>query len=142
MRLAELSGSHVEGSLHVAEPAIYDVLAHAADGHVRPTLELQPHNTLLVRYGMLHAHATLPAAVSLSESPQLTLVLKSVMVAFALKAVLHRPYVHIHGRHVTIDLAAIPELESWRELWKFVHHLRFETAPGTLRMQFAVSVKG
>ena len=140
MRPAELTGTRVEGTLQIAEQAINDVLAHATTGHMRPVLELQPDNTVLVRYGMLHAHATLPAAMAPGESPQLTLVLKSLMVAVALRAVVHRPYIHLHGRHLTIDVAGIPGLESWREWWRHVHHVSVETAPRTLRVQFAVSV--
>jgi hypothetical protein len=140
MRLDQLAGTRVEGVLQIAEAALNDLLGHVRTGHTVPTLELEPENSILIRYGVLHAHASLPASVTPSRSPHVTLVLRSLLVAIALRAVVHRRYIHVHGRHLTIDLAAVPGLESWREWWAHVHHVGVQTTRHTLQLQFAVAI--
>jgi hypothetical protein len=58
----------------------------------------------------------------------------------ALRAAVHQPYIHVHGRQLTIDLAAIPALQQWRALWRHLERAEFETAPGVLRIRFSVRV--
>jgi hypothetical protein len=140
MRLAQLTGSHAQGTLQLAESAINELLRLSASGAHKPTLTLLPRNRLLLRVGLFHAHAELPASMQTGPSPQLTLALASIVVAWGLKAVVKQPFVHFHGRHLTIDLAAIPGLHAWREVWRHIHQVTFETVPGALRIQFAVAV--
>jgi hypothetical protein len=95
---------------------------------------------VLVRYGVVHARAELPAAIEAGPSPRLTLRLASVLVAMGLKAVVRQPYIHIHGRFLTIALADVPALHPWRDGWRHVKQIRFATAPGALRVGVAVAI--
>ena len=141
MRPALLGGSRSEGTLQVAESAINDVVALMDPTATRhPTVELLPHNMLMVRYGLFHARAGLPRRMETGESPRLTLTLASALVAFGLRAVVHAPFIEIHGREVTIHPAQVPALSAWRDLWKYLQQLTFETARGSLRIGFAVSI--
>ena len=131
-RLPGLTGSRVQATLQIAERAINDVLALIVGASTHPVVELLPERTVLVRYGLLHARAELPP--SLTSDARLSLHLASLLVAMALKALVRQPFVHVHGRHLTIDLAAIPALHPWRDLWRHIDQLTFETVPGALRV--------
>jgi hypothetical protein len=139
-RVAQLSGTHAAGTLQIAQSAMNDALAAIGAGRTPPAIEMQPANTMLVRFGMLHAHATLPPRLEAGASPRLTLRLRSLLVAMALRAAVHQPFIHIHGRQLTIELSAIPAFQEWRELWKFLELAEFETVPGALRIRFSVRV--
>jgi hypothetical protein len=142
MRPAQLIGSRAQGTLQIAEGAINDLLQLAAGQSQAPLIALRPHNTVLVRYGLLHAHAELPAALEPGESPRITLTLASLVVAWSLRAALRQPFLRFHGRQLTIELAKIPALGGWRDLWKYLHQLTFDTAPGTLRVGFVLAIGG
>jgi hypothetical protein len=140
MRPAQLAGSHVKGTVQVTETAINDIV-HVFAGESGPAIELLPHNGLMLRYGMFHARAELPSHLGQDTLPRVTLVLASVLVAWGLKAFVHQPFLHVHGRHLTVDLAAMPALDAWRDLWRHLHQLTFETAPGALRVGFVIEVE-
>jgi hypothetical protein len=139
MRLAQLRGSHFEGTIQIAEIGINDAL-NGKSTSKRLTVEMLPGNHIAVRYGVFHARAALPAAIAPSDAPHLTLALASMVVAYGLKAMWRQPFVHVHGRRVTIDLAAVPALAAWRDIWRHVRRMTFETAPGALRVGVAVMV--
>lgn len=139
MRLAQLKGSHAAGTLQIAATAINDVLRLLSPGASAPTLELLPHNAVMVRYGMFHARAELPAVAD-AELPRVTLTLASLLVAWGLKALVRQPFLHVHGRHLTIDLSAIPAFSGWRDLWNNLHQLTFATAPGALHVGFSIAI--
>lgn len=142
MRPAQLTGSRADGTLQLAEPAMNDVLRVMAPGATAPVIELLPANGVMLRYGMLHARLELPASVDADVLPKVTLVLASVLVAWGLKAFVQAPYLEIRGRHLTIDLAAVPALGEWRDLWKYLRRLTFATAPGALRVGFVIEIDG
>jgi hypothetical protein len=139
MRLAQLTGSHADGTLQVAESAINELLVRIARGR-RPVIEVLERNVLILRYGMLHTRATLPRSITPGESPLLTLHLASLLVAWGLKAVVHKPFLHIHGRRLTIELARVQALHPWRGLWRHLQQLTFATVPGALRLTFSIVV--
>jgi hypothetical protein len=141
MRLAELTGSRAAGTVQIAEPALNEFLQAIAGGVTHPVISLLPGNTVAVRYGVLHARAALPSAMEVGASPRLTLRLASVLVALGLKAVVHQRFIHIHGRQLTIDLASVPALAAWRESWRHLRQVTFETAPGALRVGFIVAIE-
>jgi hypothetical protein len=141
MRLAELDGSVAEGTLQISEVALNEIAALSVEGSTQPTIELMPRNVLMLRYGVLHARAELPRVVGPEHPSRITLRLASLLVAMALKAVLHRPFVHVRGRYLTIDLANIPALKAWRDLWKHLTMLTFESTPGGLRIGFRLHVR-
>lgn len=142
MRPAQLTGSHADGILQIAEAAINDVLRVSAGAATAPVIELLPGNGMVLRYGMWHARLELPSVVDADEVPRVTFVLASVLVAWGLKAFVRQPFVEIHGRHLTVDLAAVPALAEWRDLWKYLQQLTFATAPGALRVGFVVAING
>ena len=142
VRPALLSGTRAAGTLQLSEAGINEALAELMqNASTKAACALQPGNVLMLRYGLVHARVELPADVVPASSPYLTLRLASVVVAWALKAVVHLPFVHIKGRYVTIDLRALPLPEPWRDLWKYVQRLSFETVPGALRVGFRVEME-
>ena len=127
--------------MQIAAGAINEVLATlAGPTATAPQLELQAQNVVTLRYGVLHARAELPRRVADPQGGRLTIVLASLIVAWALKAAVRQPFLHVHGRKVTVELAAVPALASWRDLWTHLHELRFETAPEGLRVGFVLAV--
>src|SRR5688500_4217160 len=101
--LAQLSGTHAEGTPRNGGAGINDALHAAHHGVDRTTVEVHENNRLIIRYGVLHAQVMLPPSIDPGPSPRLTVTLASSFIAWGLKAMLRQPYVHIHGRHVTID---------------------------------------
>jgi hypothetical protein len=97
-------------------------------------------NRLVVRYGVLHATATLSTALEVGPSPRLTLTLASFVVAVALKAALRQPYVTISGRRVTVHLADVPALQSIRGVWPHVRRVDFSTRRGTVQADVLFAV--
>ena len=128
--------------MQLAEPAMNDVLRIMARRATPPVIELLPANGVMLRYGLLHARLELPATVDAAGLPKITCVLASVLVAWGLKAFVQEPFLEIRGRHLTIDLAAVPALAEWRDLWKHLRGLTFATAPGALRVGFVIEVDG
>ena len=142
VRPALLTGTRAAGTLQLSERGINEVLAelmqHASN---KAACTLQPNNVLMLRYGLVHARVELPREAAPADAPYLTLRLASVVVAWALKAVVHQPFISIRGRDVTIDLRALPLPEPWRDLWKYVKRLSFETVPGALRLGFRLEMQ-
>jgi hypothetical protein len=142
MRLAQLSGSHANGSIRIAEHALNEMLSTLVPaGRQRPIVELHPRNQVTVRYGAFSARAELPHAIATGHSPTLTLRLASLVVALGLKALVRAPFVHVRGRQLTIDLARVPALERWRDLWRHLRELTFETRPGALCLGVVIDVR-
>jgi hypothetical protein len=139
---AQLAGSHASGTIQIAESAINELLHLAAPGRAdKATLELLPRNRVVVRAGIFHAHAELPSAIGPRALPHITFRLASVLVAWGLKAFVHAPFVHIHGRSLTIDLVAVPAPEPWHEAWRHLQQLTFATVPGALQIGFVIAVQ-
>ena len=138
--LGSLRGTNVEGTIQLSEATVNDLLRLGSHQNRVPIIEVQANNQLTVRYGLLHARLTLPDAVDLGTSPRVTISLASVIVAWGLKAVVHQPYVHIHGRHVTIDVAAVPALDPWRTVWPHFRSVQLSTDQAVLRVRFAFSI--
>jgi hypothetical protein len=142
-RLAQLSGTDLHGTLQIADHAINEIIALLrSDTSRHLTLEVCPHNIVIVRYGVLHARAELPDAMAPGPTPRITVHLLSWLVAMALKVTVRQPFLHVHGKHLTIELAAIPAPHAWRDLWRSVRRLTFETVSGAVRVGFVVEVKG
>jgi hypothetical protein len=141
MRLAHLSGSHFEGTIQIAEAAVNDVLSSSRPNSTRVAISMLPENVLLVSYGIFRERVALPRTVALADSPAVTVELTSWTVAIGLGVFLRQPYVRVQGRRVTIDLAGIPALQPWRDVWKHVTTVTLRTAPGVLRVGFAMTVK-
>jgi hypothetical protein len=139
-RLEQLRGSRAEGIIQISEPALNEVIALASAGGTVPTVQLMGDNQLEVRYGIVHARAELPTALETGPAPRLTVTLASVVVAWALRTVVRVPFVEFNGRLVTIDLAAVPALASYRALWPHVRSARFATAPRALRVEVGLAI--
>lgn len=142
MRLAQLSGTNASGTIQVAEHSLNELLSMWTHGAAhQPVVELLPRNRVAVRYGLFHARAELPQALDPGPSPKLTFHLASLLVAIGLKALVHAPFLHVHGRRLTIDLARLPGPQPWREMMLHFRRLAFETAPGALRVAFEIDIK-
>ena len=140
-RLAQLSGTHAEGTVQITEAALNDAIRSSTrGGGSAPTVRLFDDNLIEVRYGVMHARAVLPVAMDMGAAPRMTVVLASKMVAWGLRAVVRQPFVEFSGRHVTIHLASVPALASFREVWPHVTSAQLSTAPGVLRVHLSVSI--
>ena len=111
-RIAELVGSHAEGSLQIGQQSINHLLTLESK-KTAPSVELLAHNQVVMRYGLMRARAELlPAATQRASPPNITLRLASTVVAMAMKTFVRQPFVHINGRDLTIVLAADPSLAT------------------------------
>ncbi|MBA3269201.1 MAG: hypothetical protein H0T71_01725 [Acidobacteria bacterium] len=135
---ARLRGTTLDGTIRLAEPALNQLLASATSAGL--TLAVLPGNRLAARLGMLHATVMLPPISDLSRSPELTFSLASIAIAWALKQVLKQPFIHIHGRSVTIDLAEVPALRGHHHLLRFIRRVELSTEPGVVAAHFHVAV--
>ena len=78
----------------------------------------------------------------MGSSPRATVSLASFIVAMGLKPLLRQPYFQLHGRELTIHLAAVPALESFRPIWPYVRRIDVSTERGVLRLHFELIVTG
>jgi hypothetical protein len=116
-------------------------LLNLADSRLRgATVEVGLDNQVVFRHGVVRATATLPYTVEVGSSPRITLSLASVVVALALKALLRQPYVHFQGRHLTIHLAEVPALQSWRAVWPHVRSVEVATEREGVRLRVVLTV--
>jgi hypothetical protein len=139
-RIAHLTGTRAEGTIVISEAALNEVVSLASHGHTAPTIQLMDHNRLEVRYGIVHARAQLPLAIDTGPAPRVTLKLASMVVAWALRAILRSTFVEFHGRLVTVHLAAVPALRPYRALWPHLTSARLATAPGVLRVGVGIAI--
>jgi hypothetical protein len=140
--LAELTGTHVEGTLRVSAAALNELLNLEGSRLRGATVEVRSDNEVVVRHGVVRATMTLPHAVEVGSSPRATLSMASVMVALALKALLRQPYVQVHGRHLTIHLAEVPALRSLRTVWPHVRRVEVATEREGVRLRVVFTVTG
>lgn len=123
----------------MSEAGLNDVLA-AVSPIKGASVELGGGNRVRVRYGRLHAEATLPANVELGRSPRLTVVLSSIVVALSLRVLLSQPFISVQGRRVIVDLAAVPELAAVSPFWRHLREVRLSTSPNALQVSFDVEI--
>jgi hypothetical protein len=141
-RLAQLSGSHATGTIQVTEATLNEALRAGTHGGTAPIVRLFHDNLIEVRYGMMHARAVLPVALDTAGAPRVTVVLASTVVAWGLRAAVRQPFVEFNGRNMTIHLASVPALASFRDVWPHVTSAQLSTAPGVLRVHLSVSISG
>jgi len=140
--LAQFAGTHVQGTVNVSEAALNELLSSAGSRLRGATLRIGPDNQVVVRHGIVRATATLPQAIDMGSSPRATVSLASVIVAIGLKALLREPYIQMHGRELTIHLAAVPALEPFRPIWPSLRRIEVTTERGRLRLHFELIVTG
>lgn len=133
------AGTRVAAQVRVSEAGLNEALA-AASPVAGAYVELESGNRVRVRYGMLHAEATLPANVELGTTPQVTIVLSSLVVALSLRIMLALPFIRIHGPRVVVDLAAVPELAPVKPYWQYVRDVRLVTTARALLVSFDVEI--
>jgi hypothetical protein len=136
---SQLQGTTAGGTFRVAESAVNDLLSRTRQA-TAPTIHFEPGNHALIRYGIFHARVRLPAAMEVGVHPRLTVTLASTVVAWGLKAVLTHPYVSVNGRHVTLDLSAIPALRSWQDWLRCFTSIAFSTTEAALAVAFTFQV--
>ncbi len=141
-RLAQLTGTNAKGTVQITEAALNDAIRVATSGGNPPAIRLFDDNLIEVRYGMMHARAVLPVAIDTGAAPRVTVVLASTVVAWGLRAAVRQPFVEISGRNLTLHLASMPALASFREVWPHVTSAQLSTAPGVLRVHLSVSISG
>ena len=135
-----LGGTRLAGTLHIDQTAVNDLLRLSSP---QPLLiEIQPESRIVLRYKVFHVHATLPPTLQLGPSPQITVTLDSIVVAWGLKAAIHESFVRIHGRDVTIKLAEVPVLEPWREWLQHLKAVEFTTDAGRVGARFTIEIAG
>ena len=134
-----LAGTHFEGAFTVAQSTVNELLRMNPAPVSDCTVEVEAGNRLVVRYGVLHATATVDAFEA-GPRPQLRLSLASFVVAMALRAALRQPYVRVSGRHVFVDLGRVPALQPYAAFWPHVRRVDIATAPGRLHVDVEVLV--
>lgn len=138
--LSRYGGTEVDGRLAIGEEALNDALAHSGKLPAGVRLELGADNRLALRYGVLHASATLAAAVDLGASIRIRLQVSSAMIAWSIRQALHVPHVTIDGREITIDVGAMDPVTHWRAAWRHLRSATLATEPGRLVLQFRFAI--
>jgi hypothetical protein len=138
---AGLRGTRAHGIVRVGEAELNNALASAAAARSGVKLEILAENRILARFGIVHATVALPPVSDLAQSPALTFALGSTAIAWGLKRVLKQSYVHIHGRHVTVALDALPVLRPYRELLRYVREVEMTTTAQVLTVRFRVAIE-
>jgi hypothetical protein len=138
--LPALRGARAHGVVPIRGDVLATLLRHAPAPLRDVRLEVQAHNRLVVRYGVLQATAVLDEALAVGASPRLGLDLASSAVAWTLRQVLRLPYVRVEGRRVTVDLAAVPALAACAPLWPHLRDVRLATSPGVILVGVEVLV--
>ena len=133
-----LRGTTLDAVIHIAESDLNELMASLSPTAL--TLEIQPDNRIVARHGVLHGTVLLPRSSDLSRGPELTFLLASSAVAFALKHTLKQPFLHVRGKHVIVNLAGIPALRQYRELLRYLTRVEIVTARRGLAVRLQVSV--
>jgi hypothetical protein len=138
-RLQQVAGSHVNGSFRIQESTVNELLRRGPAPLSACDVAIAAGNRIVVRYGMLHATATIDG-YDAGPSPRLRLTLASLVVALALRAWLRQPYVQASGRQVEVAIAAVPALAPYAAIWPHVRRVHIETAPARARVDVEVFV--
>jgi hypothetical protein len=138
-RLPQLAGTRLDGTFHVAEATVNELLRLGPAPLSGCLVELAAGNRVVVRYGPFQATAAI-AAYEPGPSPRLRLALGSFVVALGLRAAVRQPYVRVSGREVVIDLAAIPALQPYAAFWPILRRVAVETTPGRARVDVEIVV--
>lgn len=136
-----LVGAHLTGTVPVSQDLLNEALTHLPGAPAGLTLDVQPANHVIVRYGPVRATIVLDETVAVNDGPpQLTGELRSSVVAFTLRQTLRLPAVRIDGRRITIDVAAIEGADAYRPYWSRLQSTRLRTTPGQLHVEFEWAV--
>jgi hypothetical protein len=138
-RLRQLAGTHVDGSFQIEASTLNELVRLSPAPLSACEIEIAGGNRVVVRYGMLHATATIDGYEA-GPSPRLRLTLASLVVALALRAWLRQPYVHASGRQVEVEIAAVPALAPYAAIWPHVRRVHIETAPARARVDVEILV--
>jgi hypothetical protein len=141
-RLEPFTGSHVEGTIAVSAAAVNEILRTSGPPLADVTLELRPGNQLIVRYGILHASATLEPEIEAGASPRVAVTLASFAIALALRAAVRQPFLSFSGRRLVINLAEVPALAGARGLWPHLRQAGFSTDEAGVRVDLIVDIAG
>lgn len=137
---SHLEGTTAAGTIRLAESAINEWLGRTRPGASAPSIDFRPDNQALIRYGVFQARVTLPPALDVGPQPRLTVTLASTMVAWGLKAMLTQSFISVDGRRVTIDLAAVPALQPYREWFPCFTAVHLSTTDSTVAVVFTFQV--
>lgn len=138
--LGGFSGSEVTAEIPLREDLLNELLHRSGGVPNDLRVGIEPGNRLVVRYGVLHATATI-GRVTMTPLPQVHLRLASAAVAWALRMMRH-PLIELSGRDVTIDLGRVPFVVRYRRLWPHVREVRIGTAAGRLHIRVELAVRG
>lgn len=105
------------------------------------SLRIGADRSLEARYGPLHARLRLHPTAVLSPAPVVSIEVASQLVAWGLRRVRWPAGVRIDGRHLHVDLAAVPALASLAPVWPHVEQLAFDSESGRLDVQVALVIQ-
>jgi hypothetical protein len=142
VRLDQLTGTDIDGTVRISEASINELLNDEHSPLRGATISAAPDNELIVRYGIIRARVVLPRTLDVGSAPQVRLRLASVLIALGLKAAIRLSYVRIDGREVTIFIADIPALRPLHQVWQHVKSASLRTEGSAVVMDFRFSVVG
>ncbi len=105
------------------------------------SLRIEADRSLEVRYGPLHARLRLHPTAVLSPAPVVSFEVASQLVAWGLRRVRWPAGIRIDGRHLHVDLAAMPALAALAPVWPHVEQLAFDSESGRLDVQVALVIQ-
>ena len=136
---SQLQGTTAGGTLNIAASAVNDLL-RLSRPEAGLSVDFEPQNQALIRYGVFHARITLPRTIDLRTQSRITVTLASTVIAWGLKAMLTQPFLSVAGRDVTVDLDAVPALQPWREWLRGFTAIEVATSKTTLAVVFTFQV--
>ena len=132
-----IAGGRVAGTLRVTQAPLNGALRRLRNLPPGLTLDVHDDNRIVIRYGVVQATMVIVEDVQLGDGgPRLQLMLTSVLVALALRAVVRTPAIFISGRAITVDLAALDRTGRLQPYWALLRRARLRTTPGHIHIEF------
>jgi len=136
------AGARVRATVPLTQVLLNELLRRVPGVPPGLVLDIQAGNRLVVRYGLVHAAATLaPEALVGDGPPQILLELESTMIAWTLSKAVAVKGLRITGRRVTIDTGALESLSPYRDYWRHVERLHLQTTAGVVHVEVEAAVR-
>lgn len=137
-----LAGARLRATIPISEVLLNEALRRVPGVPAGVVLDLQPDNRVVVRYGLVHARATLAPEVRVGDGPpQVVVELASTVIAWTLTQALRTRVARIEGRRLTIDLGGVAALDGFRDHWRHLERVRLQTTAGYLHVDVAAAVR-
>jgi len=134
-----LVGTRVDGTIALTQDALLEALRQFPDIPRALTLRIEANNHVVLGYAGFQVGALLADAVDLKRK-RLQLRLDSIAIGWALRYLIRSPGVIVRGRDVSIEFERWAVFATYRMAWDHIRMVALSTAPGAVRVRFAIDV--